>query len=195
MTKTRRAMFGAAAIAAVVTLAGATASLAQPPAGPEGRRGPPPAEGRRGPPDGSQRDGAQREERLRERLKITPQQDTAFKAYIAATARSQRGNRPDREAMRNLTTPQRLDAQLAEASKRQAEMKTRADAAKRFYAGLTAQQRATFDQMPPGAVLGMGGPGGGQRMAMRDGRRGGRDFGGREFRGPGRPDQREGQRP
>jgi hypothetical protein len=187
MSKTRRAMFGFAAVAATaITLAGATVSvgMAQPPAGFEGRRGPPPgAEGPRGPMD-----PAQRAEALHQRLSITPAQEGAFQAYLAATAAPARGARPDRQAMQGMTTPQRLDAQLAEGARRQADMKVRADAAKRFYSALSAEQRAVFDRMPPQAVLGMG-PGGrrgGDRMAMRGGPRGG-EFEGRGFRGPRGP--------
>lgn len=179
MKNTRRALFGIAAAATVITLGAAGASLAQPPAGFEGRRGPPPgAEGQRGPAD-----PARRAEALHQRLSITPAQESAFQAYLAATAAPARGDRPDRAAMEGMTTPQRLDAQLAEGAKRQADLKTRVDAAKRFYGALSADQRALFDQMPPQAALGMGGRGGGGRMAMRGGPGSeGRGFEGR--RGP-----------
>jgi hypothetical protein len=85
--------------------------------------------------------------------------------------------------MQGMTAPQRLDAQLAEAAQRQADMKTRADAVKRFYATLSTTQRAVFDQLPPPAMLGMA-PGGrgGDRMA-------GGPRGGRERRGPGQQGQ------
>lgn len=175
MKKTRRALLSITAAATVITLGAAGVSLAQPPAGFEGRRGPPP--GAEGP-----RDPAQRAEALHQRLSITAAQENAFQAYLAATAAPARGDRPDRAAMDGMTTPQRLDAQLAEGAKRQADLKVRADAAKRFYSALSPDQRAIFDQMPPQAVLGMGGRGGGGRMAMRggpglEGRRGPR-FGG-----------------
>lgn len=155
---------------AALTLAGAAgASLAQAPQGFEGRRGPPPAEGRGGP--------EQRAEALRTQLSITPAQENAFQAYLSATGRPPRGDGPrGRQALPGATAPQRIDAQLAQAAERQADLRARADATKRFYSALTPDQRAAFDRLPPQVMLGLG-AGGGGRMAMA-GPRG-------ERRGPG----------
>ena len=127
----------------------------------------------------------QRAENLRTQLKLNPAQENAFQAYLAATGAPARPDRAQRQAMQGMTTPQRLDAQVAQGAQRQAETKTRAEAAKRFYAALTVDQKAAFDALPPQAMLGLGGRGGPGRMAMNAGRRGGgrdRD-GGRSGRG------------
>lgn len=124
-------------------------------------------------------DPAQRAQRLHDELQITPAQEAAFQTWQAAMQPpAERPERPDRAG---LTTPQRLDQELAMAAQRQAQMKVRADATKRFYNQLTAAQRTTMDSLPP-LVLADGGPGGrGPGGQPRDGM--GRGPGGR--RGPG----------
>jgi len=120
-------------------------------------------------------DPAERAERLHEVLQITPAQEPAFQAW--QTAVRPPAQRPERPDLRNMTTPQRLDQELAMAAERQTQLKVRADATKRFYNQLTAAQRTTMDSLPP-MRFADGGPGGrGQ---------GGRGPGGR--RGPGGPD-------
>ena len=172
---TRKMLFGLMAAGAVA--AAGTASLAQPPEGGlSSRRGPPPGAEGRGPVGPEQR-----ATQLRTQLSITPAQENAFQAYLAATAPPQRGGmRQQRQQMQGMTTPQRLDAQLAEAAQRQTDLKARVDATKRFYNALSATQRTAFDALPPNAVLGMapGGRAGGGRMAggPRGGRQG-RGFG------------------
>ena len=176
---TRKMLLG---LMAAGTLAvGGAAAFAQPPEGGfSGRRGPPSGAEGRGPMGPEQR-----ATQLRTQLSITPAQENAFQAYLAATAPPQRdGGRQQRQQMQGMTTPQRLDAQLAEAAQRQTELKARVDATKRFYNALSTTQRTAFDALPPNAVLGMGpgGRGGGGRMA--GGPRGGRQ--GRGL-GPGAP--------
>lgn len=121
-------------------------------------------------------DPAERGQRLHDELQITAAQEAAFQTWQAAMQPP--AERPDRQALRNLTTPQRLDQELAMAAQRQAQMKVRADATKRFYNQLTAAQRTTMDNLPPMA-LAMDGPGG------RGPGGPGRGPGGR--RGPGGP--------
>ena len=174
MTNTRRMLFGALAAATLLTAAGASLAQSQ---GLDDRRGPSAGANGRG-LQGPER----RAEALRTRLAITPAQETAFQAYIAATAGQPRAERTPQQG---LTAPQKLDAALAEAARRQTDMKARADAAKRFYAALTPAQRTTFDLLPPRVVLGDGGGRErGARMAMRGGERGERF--GREHRRDGR---------
>ncbi len=138
-------------------------SFAQPP----GRRGPPPGAEGFGPAGPEERAA-----NLRTQLKINPAQENAFQAFLSATGAPDRPGRAERQAMQGMTAPQRLDAQIAQGAQRQADMKTRAEAAKRFYTALTVDQRAVFDALPPQAMLGLA-PGGGGRMAMGGGRRGG----------------------
>lgn len=162
-----------AASGAALLCAGASAAIAQPPPGQAGQhqRGPG-TDGQRGP--GMRGDPARMEQRLHDELKITDAQEGAFGAFVAAI-RPDPTNRPDPDELRNLTTPERLDRQLAQ-------IQSRADAAKRLYAVLDVDQKAAFDALPPGIVMG-GGPGGPGMMAMRE-RRG---DGGRRF-APGDPD-------
>ena len=47
--------------------------------------------------------------------------------------------------MEKLTTPERIDQMQALHAQREAEMKKRGDATKTFYAGLTPEQKKTFD--------------------------------------------------
>jgi periplasmic protein CpxP/Spy len=171
MTMTRKMLLGLMAAGAIAAVG--TAGFAQPPEGGfSGRRGPPPgAEGR------AQMGPEQRAQNLRTQLSITPAQENAFQAYLTATGAPQMGREAmqNRRAQQGLTAPQKLDAQLAEATQRQADMRTRADAAKRFYTALSTDQRVIFDNLPPQAMLGMApGGGGGGRMAggPRNGRRG-----------------------
>lgn len=173
----RKLLLGVMA-AGVMAAAGAAASAQPPEGGFQGRRGPPPGAEGRGPMGPEQR-----ATQLRTQLKITPAQENAFQAYLTATAAPQIGREAlqNRRAQQGMTAPQKLDAQLAEATQRQADMRTRADAAKRFYAALSPDQRVIFDNLPPQAMLGMApGGGGGGRMA-------GPARGGRLGRGPGGP--------
>jgi hypothetical protein len=47
--------------------------------------------------------------------------------------------------MEKLSTPERIDQMQALHAQREAEMKKRGDATKTFYAGLSAEQKKTFD--------------------------------------------------
>jgi len=120
------------------------------PGGPGGRGGPPSPE--------------MRAQMLTERLNLRPDQQAALQTFLQASQPPQRGQL---RAQRQMTTPERLDQQLAE-------MRQRVDATKRFYAQLTPEQKQTFDSTP---MLAMGPDGG------RPGGRGGR----RGQGGPGQP--------
>lgn len=179
MTKTRNMLLGLGAAAILAACAGV--SLAQsvqtpapaPRAAPEARA----PESRMAKPD-----PAKRADALRSRLKLTPAQEPALQAWLTSTAPKPRGERPTRPDRRSLTTPQRLDQQLAMMNERNAAMKTRIESTKRFYGALTAPQKTEFDQMS--ARMGRDG---GRRMAM--GPRGGDRF---EGRGKDRGDDRRG---
>ncbi|HET9161512.1 MAG TPA: Spy/CpxP family protein refolding chaperone [Caulobacteraceae bacterium] len=164
MNSTLKTLVGVGA--AVVMTAAAATVLAQdgpPPGAPPsiGARGPGGPGGRGGPPSPEMR-----EQMLRDRLGLRADQEPALKAFLEST-------RPQpplggRRAQRAMTTPERLDRQLAE-------MKQRVDATKRFYAQLSPEQKQTFDSTP---MLAMG-PEGGRGPGGRGGRRsGGQGFGG-----------------
>jgi periplasmic protein CpxP/Spy len=160
---------------AIASLAFATASFAQQPQTPG--QGPRPGmEGRERPSPEQMR--SHMAERLRATLQLTPQQEAALNTYVTAIA-PKAGERPDRrgarEAMRDMTTPQRLDAMAAHMAQREQAFAARAEATKRFYAQLTPSQQKAFDALRP-AGRGMGGKGGhhGMGHAMGHGGPGGR---------------------
>lgn len=88
---------------------------------------------------------AQRMERLKTELKLTPAQETAWKAYVARTEPTPPKAQPAAQDWSKLTTPQRMDAMQALHAERSADMSKRVDATKAFYAQLTPDQQKTFD--------------------------------------------------
>jgi hypothetical protein len=87
---------------------------------------------------------------LKDKLKLQPQQESAWQAFanLAAPGKGPMG-REDRQAMRDelgkLNTPQRLDLMLTRADERRAQMVKRAEAVKQFYAQLNPEQQKVFD--------------------------------------------------
>lgn len=94
---------------------------------------------------------AQRLESLRQKLSISAEQEAAWAAWTNAL----RANGPmpaaDRAKMRaemaQLTTPERIDRMRTLRAQHQSRMDQRAEATKRFYAALNAEQQKVFDQM------------------------------------------------
>lgn len=90
-----------------------------------------------------------RQNRLHEALKLTEQQEAAWKTFIQnitpKQTSGQDGERSDPKAAGKLTTPERLEKLLAFAKKREAFLSERLDAVKSFYAVLTQEQKKTFD--------------------------------------------------
>lgn len=140
--------------AAVLTLglAGAAASFAQAP-----MPGTPPAAAAHH--DGMQGRMAERREQrmaqrldaLKQKLSISAEQEAAWAAWTNAL----RANGPmplaDRAKLRaeiaQLTTPERIDRMRALRTQHQSRMDQRAEATKRFYAALNADQQKVFDQV------------------------------------------------
>lgn len=81
---------------------------------------------------------------LKQKLQITPAQEPAWTSFANAMQPAQ-GQRPDREDLSRMTTPDRIDHMRALREQRNAEMDRRADATKAFYAQLSAEQKKTFD--------------------------------------------------
>lgn len=148
---------------ALASLTFATASFAQQPQAP-GQAQRPGMEARERPSPEQMR--TQMAERLRTALQLTSQQNAALNTYVSAIS-PQPGARDDRrgdhQAMREMTTPQRLDAMAAHMAERQQAFAARAAATKRFYAQLTPSQQKAFDALRP-AGRGMGGHGMGGGM-------------------------------
>lgn len=134
-----------------VLLAGvfATASLAQQPAP---AAAPAASEARRGSGEWRRHDpaamAARRAEHLRAALQLRPNQEGALQAYLTARKPQQR---PDRQAMAQMTTPERLDARRAMMTQRLAAFDQRAAATKAFYAQLDPSQQKAFDAIGPRA--------------------------------------------
>lgn len=144
---------------ALASLTFATASFAQQPQAPG--QGPRAAmEGRERPSPEQMR--SHMAERLRDTLQLTAQQEAALNTYVSAItpkAGQRQDRRGAREAMRDMTTPERLDAMAAHMAERQEAFAARSAATKRFYAQLTPSQQKAFDALRP-AGRGMGGRGG-----------------------------------
>lgn len=100
---------------------------------------------------------ARHQAQLKAQLKLTPEQEPAWNAFVEAS-RMPPGltlQRPDPAEMAKLSTPQRIDRMKAIHAQRQAEMTAAMDkhgeAVKAFYAVLTPQQQQVFDaQHQPG---------------------------------------------
>lgn len=117
--------------------------------------------------------------RLKEQLKLSPEQEGAWNTFTAAMKPStDRPARLDRAEMEKLSTPDRIDRMRAMRAQHAADADRRGEATKTFYASLNADQKKTFDAQ----AHRMGGPRG------EHGRHGG-------MGGPGGPGGRGGDRP
>ena len=90
---------------------------------------------------------AQRVNALKAQLKLTPEQEPAWNAFVARTQPPQQGPAPrmNREDWSKLTTPERLDKMQALKAERDAHMAQRNDAIRSFYGSLNADQKKVFD--------------------------------------------------
>lgn len=89
---------------------------------------------------------AERQAHLKTMLSITAEQEPAWNAFVARTAPEPRADhRGERQAMAQLTTPERLDKMQARQAERTAAMTSRIDATRRFYSALTPDQQKRFD--------------------------------------------------
>lgn len=83
---------------------------------------------------------------LKKDLQITSTQEAAWSQFASAMQPpATPPQRPDREAMARLTTPERIDRMQALHKERQAAMDRHAEATKAFYATLTPEQKKKFD--------------------------------------------------
>ncbi|MBH2042622.1 MAG: Spy/CpxP family protein refolding chaperone [Comamonadaceae bacterium] len=139
---------------------------------------------------------AQRANAFKAQLKLTPEQEPAWTAFMAAMQPAERHARLgplDRKEMEKLTTPERIDRMRALRAQHAAEADRRGEAAKTFYATLTPEQQKTFDahaQRMHGMhdMGGMGGMGGhrGHHGDGDDSRHGMMRGGNMPMGGPGR---------
>jgi protein CpxP len=98
-------------------------------------------------------DPAKRQERMarhleafKQKLQLSPAQEGAWNAFVAAIRPTATMQRPDRAEFARLTTPERIDRMKQLRAQRMAEMDKRADATKTFYAALNPQQQKVFDE-------------------------------------------------
>lgn len=89
---------------------------------------------------------AERQARLHNALKLTPEQEPAWKSFIASAAPPKAGLRAEYEAMAKLPAPQRLEKHIALQKEHTAHMEARLAALNSFYAVLTPEQRKVFDE-------------------------------------------------
>ncbi|MBK6321755.1 Spy/CpxP family protein refolding chaperone [Candidatus Aalborgicola defluviihabitans] len=94
---------------------------------------------------------AKRQDALKAKLKLAPEQEGAWTTFTTAMKPPARGDmkRPDRAEMEKLTTPERIDKMHALRTERMAAMNAamdkREDATKTFYGALNADQKTVFD--------------------------------------------------
>ncbi|MEO8926498.1 MAG: Spy/CpxP family protein refolding chaperone [Caulobacteraceae bacterium] len=143
MTRTSTALSLLAGLA--FSLAGTGVGLAQdqygPPPGPPGPNGAPPPQ-----------TPASQATRLRQTLRLRPDQEGALQAFIASQTPppgAMDRMRRQEEDSASLPTPARLDFMMARMDEMRGLMVTRIAATKRFYAGLTPAQQGAFDALQP----------------------------------------------
>ena len=138
-------------LAAALGTAGLVA-VAQPMGGPEGH-GEMMGQDHRGRMDPAKMEAmvAKRAAELKSQLKLTPEQEPAWNSFVAAMKPDAKAmpQRPNREELDKLSTPERIDKMRALRDQQHkdmlAAMDKRDQATKTFYATLNAEQKKTFD--------------------------------------------------
>lgn len=87
----------------------------------------------------------QRMAELKQKLQLTPAQESAWTQFTNAMRPASNAQRPDRDALSKLSTPDRIDQMRALRNQRIAEMDRRGDATKAFYNALAPAQKTVFD--------------------------------------------------
>lgn len=86
---------------------------------------------------------------LHDKLKLTAQQETAWKKFAAIKPIADPGLRPDPAEMDKLNAPQRLEKGLEHMRAMEARMTEHLAALKEFYAVLKPEQQKIFDEHSP----------------------------------------------
>ena len=89
---------------------------------------------------------AKRQAALHDKLKLTPQQEPAWNAFIASARPEPRMARPDRAKWKDMTVPQRMESRLEMLKQAETGMTQRLEAVKRFYGVLTPEQQKVFNE-------------------------------------------------
>jgi len=133
-------------VAAVLAMCAATASAqASVPAAP-GTQAPGMMQGHGANPEQRMQRMQRRIESVRQTLQITPQQEAAFNEWTNAM-RPAAKQRPSRDEIARMSTPERIDLMKQLRGARMAEMDKRGEATKAFYAQLTPAQQKSFDEI------------------------------------------------
>ena len=90
---------------------------------------------------------AKHQAQMHDKLKITPEQEGAWKAFLDSHHHEQHQapSADERKAMDALTAPARMEKMLEKRREGLAMMQKHVDALKQFYAVLTPEQQKTFD--------------------------------------------------
>ncbi len=88
---------------------------------------------------------AKRQAALKEKLKLTPAQESAWTTFTSAMQPGERPARPDPKELDKLTTPERIDRMRELRAQHMAQAERRDEAVKKFYTALTPEQQKTFD--------------------------------------------------
>jgi len=113
---------------------------------------------------------ADRLQKLHDALKLAPEQEAGWKAWsepMLQQAGKMADMRTEREAMMKLPAPERMEKMLDRMKEHQKRMEAHVEATKTFYAGLSPEQRKTFDAFQPFGGS-RGGPKGGPRGGPGD---------------------------
>lgn len=87
--------------------------------------------------------------RLHEKLKLTAQQEPAWKKFTASQPLPNKAARLDRGEMQKLSAPQRMEKGLEHMRTMEKTMTEHLAALKEFYAALTPEQQKVFDAQTP----------------------------------------------
>ncbi|MCP5268608.1 MAG: Spy/CpxP family protein refolding chaperone [Zoogloeaceae bacterium] len=110
-------------------------------------------------------------EKLHADLKLTPEQESAWKSWsepIQKQASVMGERRSEREAMAKLTAPERMEKMLERMKEHEKAIESGLASTRNFYAILSPEQRKTFDAFQP-----FGGKRGGSKGGQGGGPRGG----------------------
>lgn len=87
-----------------------------------------------------------RQAELHDRLKLTAEQENAWKTYSEKMKPSGPRSRPDLSALASLHAPERMEKMLSMMKEHETRMAERVAAVKEFYAVLTPEQQKLFDE-------------------------------------------------
>ncbi len=85
-------------------------------------------------------------EKMKEKLKITPAQESAWNEFTQSMQPPKKEDRPPCDSKEKLSAPERMEKHLAMQKKHQEEMEKRVAATKKFYAQLNPEQQKMFDE-------------------------------------------------